>query len=235
MFDKLSDEALIEARGLTKQVNSPTGTLTILDDVSFRVAAGESLAILGASGSGKTTLLGLLAGLDLPSRGVALLEGIDLNSLDEDGRAALRARLVGFVFQAFHLLPGLTALENVLLPLELAGRPDARERARAVLDKVGLTPRADHYPHTLSGGEQQRVALARAFAAEPRILFADEPTGSLDTQTGRRVIEELFRLNAEHRTTLVMVTHDPALARRCDRTLHLAAGRLVPEPAAREA
>lgn len=229
-------DTLITAEKISKQVISPSGSLTILEDVSFHISRGETVAILGASGSGKTTLLGLLAGLDVPSTGRVLLDGADLGTLDEDGRAALRARLAGFVFQAFHLLPGLTALENVLLPLELAGQSDARERALAELEKVGLSARHNHYPQTLSGGEQQRVALARAFAARPQILFADEPTGSLDTHTGERIIELLFQLNTEHHTTLLLVTHDPALAERCDRTLHLAAGQLVqPAPLQRKA
>ena len=211
---------------LGKAVNSPEGRLTILDGVSFTVSSGETIAIVGASGSGKSTLLGLLAGLDEPSQGKVVIAGRNLNDLDEDGRAQLRAELVGFVFQSFHLLPALTAWENVMLPLELAGESRARDRARHVLEEVGLGERVDHYPNQLSGGEQQRVAIARAFATEPRILFADEPTGSLDTNTGDRIIELLFDLNARRGTTLVLVTHDEHLAARCDRTLTLDAGRL---------
>lgn len=211
---------------LGKQVTSPEGTLTILADVSFRVEAGETVAVVGASGSGKSTLLGLLAGLDVPSTGSVRIAGRDLNALDEDGRAALRAELVGFVFQSFHLLPALTALENVMLPLELAGAADARERARKILGEVGLGERVDHYPNQLSGGEQQRVAIARAFATEPKILFADEPTGSLDTRTGDRIIDLLFDLNARRGTTLILVTHDERLAERCAHRLTLDAGRL---------
>lgn len=222
-----NDTALIVAENLGKQVISPSGSLTILADISFQVAAGESLAVVGASGSGKTTLLGLLAGLDVPTSGHVLLNGQNLNQLDEDGRAALRAQQAGFVFQAFHLLPGMTALENVMLPLELAGVKNVRQQAMEILGRVGLGERLHHYPPVLSGGEQQRVALARAFAAQPAILFADEPTGSLDTHTGERIIEQLFDLNQQFNTTLVMVTHDPALAERCDRSLHLTAGHLV--------
>lgn len=226
-MNRTTSGAIVQARGLSKQVSSPTGPLVILDDVTLEIAAGEQVAVLGASGSGKSTLLGLLAGLDQPSSGDVYLDGRSLSSLDEDGRAAARAGRVGFVFQSFHLLAGLTALENVMLPLELAGRDDARERARAVLEQVGLGPRAGHYPNQLSGGEQQRVALARAFAAEPAVLFADEPTGNLDQRTGAQVIDLLFTLNADHRTTLILVTHDPALADRCGRRLHLEGGRLV--------
>ncbi|HJW82401.1 MAG TPA: ABC transporter ATP-binding protein [Acidiferrobacterales bacterium] len=217
---------IIEAQNLTKQVASPEGTLTILDDVSFALAAGEACAIVGASGSGKSTLLGLLAGLDVPTRGRVLLDGVDLGALDEDGRARLRAGRVGFIFQSFQLLAGLSALENVMLPLELAGKSDARATARDVLGHVGLADRLTHYPSQLSGGEQQRVAIARAFGARPKILFADEPTGSLDQATGARVIELLFALNREQATTLVLVTHDEALADYCKRRLRLDAGRL---------
>ncbi|MGE0081606.1 MAG: ABC transporter ATP-binding protein [Thiohalomonadaceae bacterium] len=219
--------AIVEARGLSKQVNSPEGPLTILDDVNLCIEPGEAVAIVGASGSGKSTLLGLLAGLDLPSAGQVLLDGCDLAGLDEDGRAALRARMLGFVFQSFQLLPSLTALENVMLPLELAGRGQARSEAEALLERVGLTPRRAHYPHQLSGGEQQRVAIARAFATGPSLLLADEPTGNLDTRTGARIIDLLFELNAEHGTTLVLVTHDVPLAARCGRQLVLEAGRLA--------
>ncbi len=217
---------IIEAQNLTKQVVSPEGPLTILDDVSFALDAGEACAIVGASGSGKSTLLGLLAGLDVPTRGRVLLDGVDLGALDEDGRARLRAGRVGFIFQSFQLLAGLSALENVMLPLELAGKSDARATARDVLGHVGLADRLTHYPSQLSGGEQQRVAIARAFGARPKILFADEPTGSLDQATGARVIELLFALNREQATTLVLVTHDEALADYCKRRVRLDAGRL---------
>ncbi len=201
--------------------------LTILDDVSLAVAAGETVAVVGASGAGKSTLLALLAGLDEPSAGSVWLEGVELSALDEDGRAAARARHVGFVFQSFHLIPSLTALENVMLPLELAGRADARATARAVLQQVGLGPRLGHYPKQLSGGEQQRVAIARAFITRPAVLFADEPTGNLDSTTGARVIDLLFDLNAANGTTLVLVTHDREIARRCSRVIELDAGKLV--------
>lgn len=211
---------------LGKQVTSPEGLLTILEGVSFQVEPGETIAIVGASGSGKSTLLGLLAGLDVPTQGKVEIAGRDLNALDEDGRAKLRAELVGFVFQSFHLLPALTALENVMLPLELAGADAPRARAREVLEGVGLGERIEHYPNQLSGGEQQRVAIARAFATEPKILFADEPTGSLDTRTGEKITELLFDLNARHGTTLILVTHDERLASRCGRRLTLTAGRM---------
>jgi len=201
--------------------------LTILDDVSLSIVAGETVAIVGASGAGKSTLLALLAGLDEPSAGGVWLEGTELSALDEDGRAAARARHVGFVFQSFHLVPSLTALENVMLPLELAGRRDARAEARVVLGQVGLGARLGHYPRQLSGGEQQRVAIARAFVTRPSVLFADEPTGNLDTTTGARIIELLFNLNAANGTTLVLVTHDRAIATRCDRIIEMDAGRLV--------
>ena len=223
----MDKKTVLEARSLSKQVTSPEGMLTILDDVSFAVAAGETVAIVGASGAGKSTLLALLAGLDEPSAGGVWLEGIELSALDEDGRAAARARHVGFVFQSFHLVPSLTAHENVMLPLELAGRSDARAAARAVLQQVGLAPRLGHYPRQLSGGEQQRVAIARAFVTRPSVLFADEPTGNLDTATGARVIELLFDLNSANGTTLVLVTHDRAIAGRCSRLIELDAGRLV--------
>ena len=211
---------------LTKRVRDADGSLTILDGVGFELHKGTSLAILGASGSGKSTLLGLMAGLDLPSDGSVRIFGQSLFELDEDQRAAWRARHVGFVFQTFQLLPQMTALENVMLPLELAGDAGAGRRARALLERVGLGERLAHYPKTLSGGEQQRVALARAFAPAPPLLFADEPTGSLDAATGERIIELLFELNRESGATLVLVTHDPALARRCDRRLTLKAGRM---------
>ena len=218
---------MLEAKKLRKEVSSPEGTLTILDDVSLAVRAGESVAVVGASGAGKSTLLALLAGLDEPSAGEVWLDGVELSALDEDGRAAARARHVGFVFQSFHLVPSLTALENVMLPLELAGRPDARQAAREVLGKVGLGGRLGHYPRQLSGGEQQRVAIARAFVTSPAVLFADEPTGNLDTATGARVVQLLFDLNEASGTTLVLVTHDRALAARCDRLIEIDAGRLV--------
>jgi len=219
--------SILQAVDLTKQVPSSEGTLTILDRVCLCVEKGEALAIVGASGSGKSTLLGLLAGLDLPTRGHVRIDGQNLSRLDEDGRARLRARQVGFVFQNFQLLPALTALENVMLPLELAGQSQARGQSQQLLEKVGLGRRLGHYPHQLSGGEQQRVAIARAFVTRPRLLLADEPTGNLDTRTGARVIEMLFELNAEADTTLVMVTHDAALAAHCQRQLELDAGRLV--------
>lgn len=220
---------IIRASALSKDVPLDGGRLAILADVSLEVKGGESLAILGASGSGKSTLLGLLAGLDVPSRGQVHWNGQDIFGLDEDARAALRGRLAGFVFQSFHLLPALTALENVMLPLELAGLAQARSRAQAILERVGLAARLNHYPRQLSGGEQQRVAIARAFVTEPAILFADEPTGNLDSATGARVIELLFDLNRERGTTLILVTHDAALAQRCERRLVLEAGRLVGE------
>jgi len=217
---------LLRVEALGKQVALPSGPLTILDGVDFSIAAGEAFAIVGASGSGKSTLLSLLAGLDQASHGRVWLDGIDLGALDEDGRAALRAEKVGFVFQNFQLLPALTALENVMLPLELRGDGDAEGPARQVLEQVGLGARLGHYPRQLSGGEQQRVAIARAFVTRPRLLFADEPTGNLDTATGQQVVELLFRLNAEAGTTLVLVTHDERLAARCTRQLRLAAGRV---------
>jgi len=226
MASLVSSEFAVEARTLGKHVNSSEGRLTILSGVSFGVARGETVAILGASGSGKSTLLGLLAGLDTPSEGRVRIEGIDLGALDEDGRAALRGQRMGFVFQSFQLLPSLTALENVLLPLELSGQPDARQRALAALEQVGLLARLAHYPRQLSGGEQQRVAIARAFAPAPAILFADEPTGNLDVATGQRIINLLLALNEEAATTLVLVTHDADLAARCQRRLHLDGGRL---------
>ena len=221
------DNVLLRADQLGKQVTSPDGALTILENVSLAIRHGESVAIVGPSGSGKSTLLGLLAGLDVPSKGSVWLDGENLSALDEDARAARRARQVGFVFQSFHLLPGLTALENVMLPLELSGQSQPEQKARAVLAAVGLADRADYYPQKLSGGEQQRVAIARAYAREPAILFADEPTGNLDAVTGQLIIDLLFRLNREHHATLVLVTHDTELAGRCDRILNLHAGRLV--------
>ena len=219
---------VLAAVGLGKQVSSPEGTLAILADVSLSIRRGESVAIIGASGAGKSTLLALLAGLDEPTTGRASLAGNDLTALDEDGRAAVRARHVGFVFQSFHLVPSLTALENVMLPLELARRADARQAASAVLGRVGLAERVGHYPRQLSGGEQQRVAIARAFVTQPDVLFADEPTGNLDAQTGEKIMDLLFGLNRVTQATLVLVTHDASLAARCDRIIRLDAGRVVP-------
>lgn len=219
--------AIIRATALTKIVQSGDEPLTILDAVSFDVAAGATIAIVGASGSGKTTLLGLLAGLDQPTSGDVVIDGVALSMLDQDGCAAMRQRLLGFVFQSFQLLPALTALENVMLPLELAGANDATERARSWLARVGLARRTTHYPRQLSGGEQQRVAIARAFAGEPKILMADEPTGNLDGTTGVEIADLMFRLNREHGTTLLLVTHDAGLASRCERRISLAFGRLV--------
>jgi putative ABC transport system ATP-binding protein len=218
---------VLKAENLSKQVSSPEGTLTIVDDVSLSILPGESVAVTGPSGAGKSTLLALLAGLDVPSSGRVLLEGQDLTRLDEDGRARLRAQRVGFVFQSFHLIPALTALENVMLPLELAGRADARRTARETLQGVGLGERTGHYPRQLSGGEQQRVAIARAFVTRPAVLFADEPTGNLDTATGGRVGQLLFELNAHAHTTLVLVTHDRELAARCARVVRMEAGRTL--------
>jgi len=223
---------VVLARDLSQRVPTAGGMLDILSEVGLAVKAGETLAITGASGSGKSTLLGLLAGLDHPSAGEITLLGQRLDALDEDARARLRAGRIGFVFQSFQLLPALTALENVLLPLELAGRPDARERAAHWLDRVGLATRATHTPRQLSGGEQQRIAIARAFATDPEIVFADEPTGNLDADTGARIIELLFELNASAHTTLILVTHDDALAARCQRRLHLVAGRAREEAVA---
>jgi len=217
------------AKGLGKRVPLPDHELTILEGVSFIIAAGEAVAVVGASGSGKSTLLSLLAGLDVPSEGSVSLDGVILSTLDEDGRARIRGEKVGFVFQSFQLLPALTALENVMLPLELRGDRDAQAPARKILERVGLGARLEHYPRQLSGGEQQRVALARAFVAGPSLLFADEPTGNLDTETGRAIIDLLFELNAQSGTTLVLVTHDERLAARCGRILRLDSGRLVAE------
>jgi putative ABC transport system ATP-binding protein len=219
--------SVLKSENLTKQVSSPEGSLTIVHDVSLDIVAGESVAVVGASGAGKSTLLALLAGLDLPSSGRVLLDGQDLTRLDEDGRARLRAQRVGFVFQSFHLISALTALENVMLPLELSGRPDARPAALDTLGRVGLAARTGHYPRQLSGGEQQRVALARAFVTRPAVLFADEPTGNLDTVTGQRIGELLFEMNASAATTLVLVTHDVELSGRCVRTIRMDAGRIV--------
>jgi putative ABC transport system ATP-binding protein len=222
-----SVNAVLQAQQLSKEVSSPEGPLTILDDVSFTIAAGESVAVVGPSGAGKSTLLALLAGLDLPTRGHVELNGTSLSSLDEDGRALARAENVGFVFQSFHLVPSLNALENVMLPLELGGHKDARRAARELIDKVGLGERWSHYPAQLSGGEKQRVAIARAFATEPAVLFADEPTGNLDSRTGATIMELMFELNRSSSTTLILVTHDSTLADRCDRVLALDGGKLI--------
>lgn len=219
--------ALISAKGLGKHVEGPAGRVDILDDVSLEVNAGETIAITGASGSGKTTLLGLLAGLDLPSRGSVHLDGCALETMDEEARARLRLKLIGFVFQSFHLLPALTAEENVSLPLELDGMANTTRLARTALAAVGLRERGAHYPHQLSGGEQQRVAIARAFVHAPRILFADEPTGNLDHHSRDTIAELLFALNREHHTTLIVVTHDPAMAARCARVHELVDGHLA--------
>jgi putative ABC transport system ATP-binding protein len=224
-------DIVLSGHEVSKTVDGPDGRLTILDGVSLEVARGASLAIVGASGSGKTTLLGLLAGLDRPTRGTVSLAGQRLDELDEEARARIRRKLVGFVFQSFHLLPALSAEENVMLPLELEGASDAAAKAREALARVGLDARRHHYPHQLSGGEQQRVALARAFVHEPELLFADEPTGNLDQRTGGAVSDLLFALNREHGTTLVLVTHDVTLAGRCERQLQLADGCIVSEPA----
>ena len=220
-------QPVLKAENVTKKVSSPEGTLTILAEVDLQIAAAETVAIVGASGAGKSTLLALLAGLDEPSAGRVWLNGSELTALDEDGRAAVRARHVGFVFQSFHLVPSLTAIENVMLPLELAGLPNARSAAAEVLAQVNLSPRREHYPRQLSGGEQQRVAIARAFVTRPALLFADEPTGNLDSVTGERIIDLLFDLNKAAQTTLVVVTHDQAIAQRCSRIIRIEAGRLV--------
>ncbi|WP_035374248.1 ABC transporter ATP-binding protein [Pseudoduganella violaceinigra] len=220
-------QAAISVSGLGKRVADASGELTILHGVDFTVQKAETLAIVGASGSGKSTLLGLLAGLDTPSDGQVILDGVDIFALDEDGRAALRKEKLGFVFQSFQLLPHLTAVENVMLPLELAGDGAAREKAEAMLGRVGLSSRLKHYPKFLSGGEQQRVALARAFVTQPPLLLADEPTGSLDAATGEAVIQLMFELNREHGSTLVLVTHDTHIAARCGRVITIAAGRIV--------
>ena len=223
----LMNTPILTARHLNKVVPSAEGELSILHDLSLDLCRGDSLAIVGSSGSGKSTLLGLLAGLDLPSSGSIHLAGQDLSQLDEDQRARLRAEHVGFVFQSFQLLDSLNALENVMLPLELEGHADARQRARALLERVGLGHRLSHYPRQLSGGEQQRVAIARAFVAEPAVLFADEPTGNLDSHTGERICDLLFELNRERGATLVLVTHDARLAQRCNLQIRLEAGQLV--------
>ena len=223
---------MIQTKDITKTVTTSEGSLQILQPISFEVKAGESIAIVGASGSGKSTLLGLMAGLDISSSGEIILDGHELSSLDEEERAVLRGQLVGFVFQSFQLLPSLTALENVMLPIELKGDAAAREKAVDLLDRVGLTERWHHYPNQLSGGEQQRIAIARAFATEARILFADEPTGNLDTATGAKIVDLLFDLNKAFSTTLVLVTHDERLAARCDRQVRLVAGEVVSDDAA---
>ena len=227
MSSDSDDAAVLAAHNISKKVSSPEGSLTILSAVSFSIAPGESVAVVGPSGAGKSTLLALLAGLDLPTQGYVMLNGVNLGELDEDGRARVRAESVGFVFQSFHLVPSLNALENVMLPLELAGHDDAREASRAIIERVGLRERWSHYPAQLSGGEKQRVAIARAFATEPAVLFADEPTGNLDTRTGETIMELMFELNRKSSTTLVLVTHDNLLAGRCDRVLSLDAGKLV--------
>lgn len=227
MHESLKPSPAIEAIHLGKRVTDASGELTILQDVNFTVHAGGTLAIVGASGSGKSTLLGLLAGLDAPSEGTVKLDGIDIFALDEDGRAALRKRKLGFVFQSFQLLAHLNALENVMLPLELRLDDDARAKAETMLGRVGLTSRLKHYPKYLSGGEQQRVALARAFVCEPPLLFADEPTGSLDAATGEAIIQLMFDLNQERGSTLVLVTHDPLIAAMCVRTITISAGRVA--------
>ena len=219
--------AVLEACAISKQVSSPEGYLTILSELSFVIDKGESVAVVGPSGAGKSTLLAILAGLDLPSSGHVELNGANLSELDEDGRARVRADSVGFVFQSFHLVPSLNALENVMLPLELAGNRDARAVAQKIVAQVGLQDRWRHYPAQLSGGEKQRVALARAFATQPAVLFADEPTGNLDSRTGENIMNLMFELNHNSATTLVLVTHDQALAERCDRIIQLDAGRLV--------
>ena len=225
-MSQTSTAPMVEAQRVSKKVTSPEGELLILDEVSLKVDAGEAMAIVGASGSGKSTLLGLLAGLDVPTGGRVLLDGIELTTLDEDGRARLRAGRVGFVFQSFQLLQSLTALENVMLPMELVGEGSPRTAATEILQRVGLGKRLHHYPNQLSGGEQQRCAIARAFASNPRMLFADEPTGNLDQTTGARIVELLFALNSERATTLILVTHDRAISEHCHRIVELEAGRL---------
>ncbi len=227
MSDHQVNQPILSAQALTKQVSIGEKQLTILHDITLQVNSGEAVAILGASGSGKSTLLGLLAGLDLPSSGKVHLQDIDLFTLDEDNRAALRGKTIGFVFQSFQLLPALTAIENVMLPLELTATDNAESVAQKLLQRVGLANRLHHYPKQLSGGEQQRVAIARAFATEPKLLLADEPTGNLDSATGVQIIELMFELNREHGTTLILVTHDEALSKRCSRQIRLADGKLL--------
>jgi putative ABC transport system ATP-binding protein len=223
----MKSTSVLAARGIGKTVRSGDSDLVILRDVELEITRGESIAVLGASGSGKSTLLAILAGLDTPSAGTVTLDGVDMTAMDEDARASLRGRKIGFVFQSFQLLPGYSALENVMLPLELSGREDAESAARAMLARVGLAERLHHYPKHLSGGEQQRVALARAFVIQPQLLLADEPTGSLDAKSGADVIGLLFEMNREYGTTLVMVTHDENLAARCSRAVRIAEGRLA--------
>ncbi len=225
--DSAIKDAVLAARNVSKQVSSPEGSLTILSDVSFAIDKGDSVAVVGASGAGKSTLLALLAGLDLPTEGEIWLNGANMTNLDEDGRAEVRAASVGFVFQSFQLVPSLNALENVMLPLELAGKDSPRQIASDILQQVGLQERWSHYPAQLSGGEKQRVAIARAFATEPAVLFADEPTGNLDSRTGENVMELMFELNRNSSTTLMLVTHDKSLAARCDRVIGLDGGLLV--------
>ncbi len=227
MADDITVRPIIKAVDLTHSVTTGSRTITILEDVSIEIHGGESVAVVGASGSGKTTLLALLAGLDVPSSGRVYTDGEDLSAMDEDGRARARRDRIGFVFQSFQLLPALTALENVMLPLELAGDANARRRASNILQRVGLADRLEHYPRQLSGGEQQRVAIARAFVVEPKVVFADEPTGNLDARTGEEIVTQMFDLNRERGTTLVLVTHDERLAARCQRRIELAAGRIV--------
>lgn len=227
MSENIVKRPILWTQALTKQVNTGDKQLTILQDIDLQVNIGEAVAIIGASGSGKSTLLGLLAGLDLPTSGKVHLDEIDIFSLDEDSRAALRGQILGFVFQSFQLLPALTALENVMLPLELMKKNNADSVAQGLLDRVGLAKRCEHYPKQLSGGEQQRVAIARAFATEPKLLLADEPTGNLDSITGVQIIELMFELNREHGTTLVLVTHDEALSERCSRQIRLVDGKLA--------
>lgn len=223
-------QSILRANSLTKQVQTGETQLTILQNINLEINAGEAVAIVGASGSGKSTLLGLLAGLDVPSEGKIFLNNVDIFSLDEDERAALRGKMLGFVFQSFQLLPALTAIENVMLPLELIGAKDAEKTAKRLLVRVGLEKRLTHYPKQLSGGEQQRVAIARAFATEPKLLLADEPTGNLDSATGAQIIELMFELNREHGTTLVLVTHDEVISTRCSRQIHLASGHIIQAP-----
>lgn len=222
-----SARTVLATENVSKKVTSPEGSLTILSDVSFAIDRGDSVAVVGPSGAGKSTLLALLAGLDLPTSGKVWLDGANLSELDEDGRAEVRAASVGFIFQSFHLVPSLNALENVMLPLELAGSANPRQSALKILDQVGLKERVSHYPSQLSGGEKQRVAIARAFATEPAVLFADEPTGNLDSKTGDTIVGLMFELNKNSSTTLVLVTHDRQLAERCDREIRLDAGKLV--------
>ena len=221
------NDHLFVLEDVSKTVTSPEGQLTILTDINFTISRGESVAIVGASGAGKSTLLGLMAGLDETSTGKVIFNNQDLAALDEDGRADVRAKNVGFVFQSFHLIPSLNALENVMLPLELGGSEKAKSKALEIVTEIGLEDRATHYPHQLSGGEKQRVAIARAFAGEPAVLFADEPTGNLDTKTGENIIKTMFKLNREASTTLILVTHDKELAMLCNREIHLDAGRLI--------